>query len=368
MGSEELRSKLRVVQSGHQNTDTAAEGLVEWIPTPTINPADALTEMRVEDSLRRMLVKKLEPYGVVLSDATAKVIYTGVEHRYTLAKGPGVEFAILQIPRLIIGNDNNMGTLLPLGSAFAGATVRIVSQKQEAPAFGLRRVFKDWRNHYDTRAQFVAWSYIKNLNEGKFEPQEILELDLSGGTEVQEPAPEQALEPALVVDRGQPEKVIRIFLASSEELRTDRDEFDLYFRQQNDRLRAEGFYLEVVRWENFLDAMSERRLQDEYNEAVRDSDIFVSLFMTKTGRFTEEEFDTAHQAFLGQGRPVIYTFFKSVKIDLGDARRDDLQSLWKFQDRLKELGHFWTQYDHIEHLKRQFRDQLDRLLDERKGE
>jgi hypothetical protein len=32
-----------------------------------------------------------------------------------------------------------------------------------------------------------------------------------------------------------------------------------------------------------------------------------------------------------------------------------------FQKKLRTLGHFWTQYDNIEHLKRQFKDQLDRL-------
>ncbi|CAI8810561.1 protein of unknown function [Methylocaldum szegediense] len=79
----------------------------------------------------------------------------------------------------------------------------------------------------------------------------------------------------------EPEKVertIKIFLASSSELRADRDEFDLYFRQQNDTLRKQGIYLQIVRWENFLDAMSETRLQDEYNKEIRACDLFVSLF------------------------------------------------------------------------------------------
>ena len=47
-------------------------------------------------------------------------------------------------------------------------------------------------------------------------------------------------------------RTVRIFLASSSELREDRDAFDLYFRQLNDELRREGLYLEIVRWENFL--------------------------------------------------------------------------------------------------------------------
>ena len=108
-----------------------------------------------------------------------------------------------------------------------------------------------------------------------------------------------------------PDRTIRIFLASSAELREDRDAFDLYFRQQNDQLRKEGFYLEIVRWENFLDAMSETRLQDEYNKAIRACDVFVCLFFTKTGKFTEEEFDVAHRQFKESGKPRIYTFFKN---------------------------------------------------------
>lgn len=51
-------------------------------------------------------------------------------------------------------------------------------------------------------------------------------------------------------------RTIRIFLASSFELRKDRDAFDLKMRQLNDRLGKRGIYLRIVRWEHFLDAMS----------------------------------------------------------------------------------------------------------------
>jgi hypothetical protein len=155
---------------------------------------------------------------------------------------------------------------------------------------------------------------------------------------------------------------IRIFLASSAELREERDAFDLYFRQQNDQLRKKGVYLEIVRWENFLDAMSETRLQDEYNKAIRACDIFVCLFCTKTGKFTEEEFDIAYRQFKDSGKPRIYTFFKNAEIKTGSMRVEDLISLEAFKKKLGALGHFYTSYDNIEHLKRQFRDQLDKIL------
>jgi internalin A len=159
-------------------------------------------------------------------------------------------------------------------------------------------------------------------------------------------------------------RTVRIFLASSLELREDRDEFDLHFRQQNDRLRKQGLYLEIVRWEHFLDAMSETRLQDEYNKKIRECDIFVCLFLTKTGKFTEEEFDVALRQFKDTGKPRIYTYFKDAAITTGSARREDLTSLWDFQEKLKTLGHFHTVYNNIEHLKNHFREQLDLLLED----
>jgi internalin A len=159
-------------------------------------------------------------------------------------------------------------------------------------------------------------------------------------------------------------RTVRIFLASSSELREDRDEFDLHFRQQNDRLRKEGLYLEIVRWEYFLDAMSETRLQDEYNKKIRECEIFVCLFFTKTGKFTEEEFGVALRQFKDTGKPRIYTYFNGAAITPSSERRKDLNSLWDFEEKLKALGHFPTVYNNIEQLKNHFRDQLDRLLEE----
>lgn len=159
------------------------------------------------------------------------------------------------------------------------------------------------------------------------------------------------------------ERTIKIFLASSSELREDRDQFDLYFRQQNDLFRKKGIYLEIIRWENFLDAMSETRLQDEYNKAIKDCDLFVSLFFTKTGKYTEEEFDTAHQQFKEIQKPLIYTFFKNAPVNISQID-DEIMSLLQFKKKLSDLDHFYTGYDNIEHLKLQFKEQLEKLFDQ----
>ncbi|GAA6167901.1 COR domain-containing protein [Sessilibacter corallicola] len=159
-------------------------------------------------------------------------------------------------------------------------------------------------------------------------------------------------------------KTVQIFLASSQELASERDEFELFVRQQSDRLLEQGVYLKVVRWENFLDCMSESRMQDEYNKAVISSDIFVSLFKTKAGKYTEEEFDTAYTQFIEHKKPKIYTYFYDAPTSISNLDKQSLQSLWGFQEKLKSFGHFYTEFKSVPDLKVHFRYQLDLLLEE----
>lgn len=153
---------------------------------------------------------------------------------------------------------------------------------------------------------------------------------------------------------------IKIFLASSSELLADRDAFEQYFLQQNNYFRKDGFYLEIIRWENLLAAMADPRLQNEYNKAIRDCDIFVSLFFNKMGKYTEEEFDVAYQQFLSAKKPLIYTFFKNESVA---NIENEVDSLKAFKDKLTSLGHFPTNYKNCQDLKLQFNDQLKILLD-----
>jgi hypothetical protein len=159
---------------------------------------------------------------------------------------------------------------------------------------------------------------------------------------------------------------LRIFLASSAELRNDCNELDLYLREQNDFPVQTGVSLEIVRWENFLDAMSDTRLQDEYNRKVRACDIFVSLFFTKAGQFTAEELEVAHQQFLKTGRPFIYTFFKNAPRNTGEIG-EEIVSLLKLKKKLRDLGHYPTSYNNTEHLKRQLLDQMKKILQKIRG-
>lgn len=153
----------------------------------------------------------------------------------------------------------------------------------------------------------------------------------------------------------------KIFLASSAELIEDRKEFEIFIGRKNKDWIAKGVVLEPVMWEDFLDAVSQTRLQDEYNKAIAECDIFVMLFWTKVGKYTEEEFERAFKQFKSTNKPFIFTYFKDAEISTGSANRDDLKSLWAFQDKLKALGHFQTVYKNIDALKLHFNQQLDKL-------
>ena len=145
---------------------------------------------------------------------------------------------------------------------------------------------------------------------------------------------------------------VRIFIASSAELLQDRKDFREFLSIENDHLHKKGVYLELVQWENFLDTVSQTRLQDEYNKELENSSIVVCLFYTKAGKYTQEEFDTALKHFKEHNSPLIYTYFKAPAppADDNDAQAKELEN---FKARLRQIGHFHTNYNNIDDLKNQ---------------
>lgn len=153
----------------------------------------------------------------------------------------------------------------------------------------------------------------------------------------------------------------RIFLASSAELRTDRDAFRLFVGDLNKRWHERGIFLDVPVWEDFDDAMSPTRKQDDYNAALRECDLFVMLYWTKVGKYTREEFEAAQAQFKATGRPLVYTYCKDVAIPTSAVNRRDMNSLLDFKERLEALEHFPTSYDSVAALTRHFGEQLEKL-------
>ena len=155
---------------------------------------------------------------------------------------------------------------------------------------------------------------------------------------------------------------IKIFLASSAELKYEREQFELFINRENKRLHERGIFLRLEIWEDFLDTMSRTRLQDEYNKVIQGCDMFVSLFATKVGMYTAEEFEVAFQQFKKDNKPHILTYFKKSKIDTTDLNRKDTNGLFDFQDKLKLLGHFFSVFENVQDLQLHFKKQLEHLF------
>ena len=132
-------------------------------------------------------------------------------------------------------------------------------------------------------------------------------------------------------------RIIPIFLASSEELKEDRKEFENFINRENKEYIKKGIFFRLEVWEDFIDRISETRLQDEYNKVVINSDIFISLFWTKAGKYTKEEFSEAYHHFKKTGKPSIYTYFKTAPVN---PMAHNTESIHKFRAELQELGHF----------------------------
>lgn len=155
-------------------------------------------------------------------------------------------------------------------------------------------------------------------------------------------------------------KKYNIFLASSAELDSDKEAVELFISRKNKELHKKRIFLELSTWKDFVSAMTEEHSQEMYNHYIETSDIAIFLFHTKFGRYTKEEFETAHRAFQKSShkikKPLIYTFFKTSTQDLPDIS--------EFKTYIDGLEHFYDTYDNMEGLFVQLNRQLEKLENE----
>jgi hypothetical protein len=149
-------------------------------------------------------------------------------------------------------------------------------------------------------------------------------------------------------------KTITIFLASSSELKNDREQFEIEINRKNKEWQKKGIFLHLDIWEDLSTRMSSTRSQDEYNHKISAADLFVLLACNKVGMYTAEEFDTAFGAFRATTKPFIFTWFR-------EPTGTPEPSLQAFINKLDALGHFYAAYRDSNDLWNQFNKELERL-------
>ena len=148
-------------------------------------------------------------------------------------------------------------------------------------------------------------------------------------------------------------KIINIFLASSEELNTDREEIKNHINSINDIWLAENIRIKLFDFNEYSNAVLKTRSQEEYNNIIiNQCDIFIALFGTKIGNYTKEEFDIAYNKYKNTDKPYIYVYFKNVETRLWDIDKNNVIKLWSFCEWLqKTMEHYTNYYNNIDELK-----------------
>lgn len=100
---------------------------------------------------------------------------------------------------------------------------------------------------------------------------------------------------------------IQLFLASSiTEFHALRYDLGNSIRMLNDELIHRDRYVQLVICEDVSNAVSGTRKQDDYNAAIRASQLFLILCGSRIGGYTLEEFNVACQQRQQTGAPAIH--------------------------------------------------------------
>ena len=150
-------------------------------------------------------------------------------------------------------------------------------------------------------------------------------------------------------------KKITLFLASSAELKAEREQFELEIYRKCKAWFDRGIFLHLDIWEDLSARMAVDGSQSEYNLKVQAADLFILLVYSKVGMYTGEEFEKAFGQFKATQKPFIFTYFKTPEGIEPDP------SLAEFHQKLKDLKHFYSPFKDADDLWNQFNKELERL-------
>ncbi len=114
-------------------------------------------------------------------------------------------------------------------------------------------------------------------------------------------------------------RLIKLFVASSNELADDRVHLGDCVRRVNDIYEPNGVRVKLYKWEDFVPYYTGRRSQDEYNAYLSHCDAVIGLFKEKLGKYTCEEIEVALDKL---GREKVFCYVKTT--GAGDSIPDNI--------------------------------------------
>ncbi len=139
---------------------------------------------------------------------------------------------------------------------------------------------------------------------------------------------------------------IRIFVASSNELRYERlilSEFELMLNQS---IPEKNIKIIMEKWEHLDSSMGPQHKQDDYNDVLRGCDMCIALFWARFGGYTNIEFEAARQKWAeGGSLKNIYVYFKEPT-----AEKNMSEELIAFKQACKENSVSYVDFSDEEQL------------------
>lgn len=148
---------------------------------------------------------------------------------------------------------------------------------------------------------------------------------------------------------------VNVFVASSiNEFHKERMELGAFVQQMNAQMLKQGKYTKLYLCEDMSDAIAadKKRKQEEYNEALRGSQIFILLADRQIGEYTMEEFAAADKKYCETGNPHICVFFKKRP----EAVQTD--ALKKFMELLDSKQYGYDVFETMDFVKQKLEEKI----------
>ena len=155
---------------------------------------------------------------------------------------------------------------------------------------------------------------------------------------------------------------IKIFFGSSiVDLELERYKLMSFVQALNNKYQEKGIFFRSYICEETSSVMMEKGSQYIHDEFIRDSDITIFMFYHKAGEFTMHELELARSAFLKQGKPNVYVFFKLI-----DKQIDSSEEIRRCVDIVfNGFGHYYKVFEDIDTVKLELLQCLVEIMPER---
>ena len=153
-------------------------------------------------------------------------------------------------------------------------------------------------------------------------------------------------------------KKINIFLACSNELENEKKEIFLSIDEKNQSLKRNNSFFEfdAYDWKRLYPGISSDRIQEYFNDIIRQCNIIIFLFDKKFGIYTEEELIIAYdhlKKMKEEKKKIIFFVYLFIK------ESSDIEALQKL---LKSIEQTSLYYKNVHHLTKIINDSLDRII------